>query len=178
MVRPFVSFAINDMKYYSSFFVSLFLAISFSSCIGSPQDSPQSIADTYAQSLCDMDIEGIASCFEYGEEALSFMEGYMDEEMHDYSSGDIQKYVNAAKESQLLPEVSYEIVEENITGDKGTIRIRFDIEYDDGEDVHKDTRYENISVYCHEGQWWIGEGLPKKEREMGRRVMNFFDKLK
>lgn len=166
------------MKYYSSIFVSLFLAISFSSCVGSPQDSPQSIADAYAQSMCDMDIEGLASCFEYGEEALSLLEGHMDRETNDYTFGDIQKYVSAAKESQLLPEVSYEIVEENITDEKGTIRIRFDIEYDDGEDVHKDTRYENISVYCHEGQWWIGDGLTNKEREMGRRIMNFFDKLK
>ena len=163
------------MKCFFCFFISLCLLISFSSCIGSPQDSPRSLADTYAQCLCEMDIEGVASCFEYGEEALSFVEGYMDDT---YSSADLQRIMTAAKESQLIPVISYEIIEEDINGDRGTIRIRFDMEFDDGEEVHKDTYFDDISVYCHEGQWWIGEGYSKKEREMGRRVMNFFDKLK
>lgn len=166
------------MKFFSKIILIITVAISLSSCMENPQDSPYNIADVYAQSLCEMDIEGIASCFEYGEEALSLMEDYMDEEMYDYSSGDIQEVVNAAKESQLLPEITYEIVEENIKDDKGTLRIRFDMEFDDGEEVHKDTRYETISVYCHDGQWWIGEGYSKKNREMGRRIMNFFNKLR
>jgi hypothetical protein len=166
------------MKIFSKITLLIAVAISLASCMGSPQDSPQNIANVYAQSLCDMDIEGMASCFEGGEEALSLMEDYMDEEMYNYSSGDLQKIVDAAKESQLLPEISYEIVEENIKEDKGTIRIRFDMEFDDGEEVRKDTRYETISVYCHDGQWWIGEGYSKKDREMGRRFMNFINKLK
>lgn len=174
----FVSNLDNGMGYFRNNSFSFIVAISLASCMGNPQDSPQSIADTYAQSMCEMDIEGIASCFEYGEEALSFMEGYMDEEMYDYSSGDLQKVIDAAKESQLLPEISYEIVEESIDDDKGRIKIRFDIEFDDGEEVHKKSEFETISVYCHEGQWWIGEGYSKKDREMGRRMMNFFNKLR
>ena len=162
------------MKYFCNKIISLFIAISLLSCVGNPQDSPQSIADTYAQCLCDMDIEGLVSCYEYGEEALSFIEGYED----DYSSGDLQRVIDAAKESQLMPEINYEIVEENIKDDKGTIRIRFDMEFDDGEEVHKKSEFETISVYCHEGQWWIGEGYSKKDREMGRRMMNFFNKLR
>ena len=162
------------MKYFCNKIISLFIAISLLSCVGNPQDSPQSIADTYAQCLCDMDIEGLVSCYEYGEEALSFIEGYED----DYSSGDLQRVIDAAKESQLMPEINYEIVEEHIKDDKGTIRIRFDMEFDDGEEVHKKSEFETISVYCHEGQWWIGEGYSKKDREMGRRMMNFFNKLR
>lgn len=122
-----------------------------------------------------MDIEGLVSCFEYGEEALGLMQGLEDE---DINLGELQGFVSAAQESELLPEISYEIIEEKINGDKGTVRIRFDLEFDDGEEVHKDTKYEEISVYCHEGQWWVGEGYSKKEREMGRRVMNFLEKLK
>lgn len=155
----------------------MFLAITLGSCVGNPQDSPQSIADTYAQSLCDKDIEGLVSCFEYGEEALSLLEGYLDEENTDYAVGDLQRLVKAAQDSQLLPEISYEIVEEKINDNKGTIRIRFDMEFDDGEEVHKNTHYENISVYCHEGQWWIGEGYSKSEREMAKRGMKFIENL-
>ena len=162
------------MKYFCNKIISLFIAITLLSCVGNPQDSPQSIADTYAQCLCDMDIEGLVSCYEYGEEALSFIEGYKD----DFSSGNLQRVIDAAKESQLMPEITYEIVEENIKDDKGTIRIRFDMEFDDGEEVHKKSEFETISVYCHEGQWWIGEGYSKKDREMGRRMMNFFNKLR
>lgn len=154
----------------------LLIVLLFISCIGSPQDSPQSVAETYAQSLCDMDIEGMMSCIEYGEEAMGFMQGFIDSE--DVDLGDIQRIISAAKESELIPDISYEIVEEKIEGDKGTVRIRFDFEFDDGEEVHKKTDYETISVYCHEGQWWIGEGYSKKEREIGRRVMNFLDKIK
>ena len=44
--------------------------LAFASCIGSPHDSPQSIVDTYAQSLCDMDYEGMMSCFEFGDETM------------------------------------------------------------------------------------------------------------
>jgi hypothetical protein len=123
-----------------------------------------------------MDIEGMMSCIEYGEEAMGFMQGFIDSE--DVDLGDIQRIISAAKESELIPDISYEIVEEKIEGDKGTVRIRFDFEFDDGEEVHKKTDYETISVYCHEGQWWIGEGYSKKEREIGRRVMNFLDKIK
>lgn len=147
----------------------------FTSCVGSPQDSPQSIADTYAQSLCDMDIEGLISCFEYGEEALGLMQDLEDE---DVDLGELQRIVSAAQESELLPEISYEIIEENIDGDKGSIRIRFDFEFDDGEEVHKKTEYEDVSVYCHEGQWWIGEGYSKKDREMGRRFKKFMNKIR
>ena len=162
------------MKNICNKIFGLFIAISLLSCVGNPQDSPQSIADTYAQCMCEMDIEGLVSCFEYGEEVLSFMEGYKD----DFSSGDLQSVIDAAKESQLMPEITYEVVEENIKDDKGTIRIRFDMEFDDGEEVHKSSKFETISVYCHEGQWWIGEGYSKKDREMGRRIMNFFNKLR
>ena len=122
-----------------------------------------------------MDIEGLVSCFEYGEEALGLMQGLEDE---DINLGELQGFVSAAQESELLPEISYEIIEEKINGDKGTVRIRFDLEFDDGEEVHKDTKYEEISVYCHEGQWWVGEGYSKKEREMGRRLMNFLNKIR
>lgn len=154
------------------------VAISLASCMGNPQDSPQSIVEAYAQSRCEMDFESMASCFEYSEETMSMMQDYLGEDMYDYSSGVLQKFVNAAKESQLLPEMSYEIVEENIKDDKGTIRIRFDMEFDDGEEVHKDTKYETIPVYCHDGQWWIGNGYSKKEREMNRRIMNFMNKMR
>ena len=175
LVRPFFSYTnMNMIKIHYSFFIIgiTFLVVSCKGC--SPQDSPQSIAETYAQSLCDMDIEGLASCYEYGEEMLSFV----DEEISDFSFGDIQRYVGAAKESQLLPDITYEIVEEKIDGDKGVIRIRFDSEFDDGEEVHKESNYETISVYCHEGQWWVGDGYSKKDREMGRRFMNFIDKVR
>ena len=148
----------------------------FVSCIGSPQESPQSIADTYAQSMCDLDLEGMLSCFEYGEEAMGLMQGFLDND--DVNLGDIQRIVSAAKESELVPDISYEIIEEKIEGDKGTVRIRFDFVFDDGEEVHKESNYETISVYCHEGQWWVGEGYSKKEREMGRRMINFINKLK
>lgn len=154
----------------------ILLVLLFISCVGSPQDSPQSIADTYAQSMCDLDLEGILSCFEYGDEAMGFMQGYLDDEEFDLN--DLQKVVSAARESELIPEISYEIVEEKIEGDKGTVRIRFDLVFDDGEEVHEKSNYETISVYCHEGQWWVGEGFSKKEREIGRRFMNFLDKLK
>ncbi len=166
------------MKFICKISINAIVAISLASCMGNPQDSPQSIADAYAQSMCEMDIEGIVSCFEYGDEALSFMEGFMEGEMYDYSSGDLQRIIDAARESQLIPEMSYEIVEEKIEEDKGTIRIRFDSEFDDGEEIHKETDYQTISVYCHDGQWWIGEGYSKKDREMGRRLMNFFNKLR
>ena len=147
----------------------------FASCVGSPQDSPQSIADTYAQSLCDMDFEGMLSCFEYGDETMELMQGLYDENA---SFDDIQTIISAAKESELIPEISYEIVEEKIEGDKGTIRIRFDYEFDDGKKIHKKTNYETISVYCHEGQWWVGEGYSKRDREMGHRFMNFINKIR
>lgn len=145
------------------------------SCIGSPQDSPQSLADTYAQSLCDMDLEGLMSCVEYGDETMDLVQGLYDE---DGTFDDLQSVLFAAKESELIPDITYEIVEERIDGDKGTIRIRFDFEFDDGEEVHKKSSYETISVYCHDGQWWIGDGYSKREREMGRRFMNFYNKIK
>lgn len=151
------------------------IVLLFVSCIGSPQDSPQSLAETYAQSFCDMDIEGMMSCFEHGDETMDLMQGLYDE---DATFDDLQSVLSAAKESELLPEISYEIVEEKIEGDKGTIRIRFDYEFDDGEKVHKDSNYENIPVYCHDGQWWIGEGYSKRNRELERRFGNFLNRLK
>ena len=129
------------MRKLHYFFFVIYIAFIVGSCIGSsPQDSPQSVAETYAQSLCDMDFEGVASCFEYGEEMLSLLD--QEVEFSDFSIGDIQRFVSAAKESQLLPDITYEIVEEKIDGDKGVIRIRFDSEFDDGEEVHKEQRYE------------------------------------
>lgn len=167
------------MKKFCSIVIILYVVISLGSCVRHRQNnSPKRIVNTYARSLCNMDIKGVASCFEYGKEAMSLFEGYIDEEVSGYESGDLQRFISAARESQLLPEISYEIVEEDIKGDKGTYRIRFDMEFDDGEEIHKDTRYETIYVYCHKGKWWIGEGLSKKEREMARRVMNFFNKLR
>jgi hypothetical protein len=99
-----------------------------------------------------MDIEGMISCFEYGDETMDLMQGLYDE---DATFNDLQSALSAAKESELIPEISYEIVEEKIEGDKGTIRIRFDYEFDDGEKVQKKSNYETIPVYCHDGQWWI-----------------------
>ena len=149
--------------------------LAFASCIGSPHDSPQSIVDTYAQSLCDMDYEGMMSCFEFGDETIELMQGLNDENV---TLDDLQTLVSAAKESELIPEISYEIVEEKIEGDKGTIRIRFDYEFDDGEKVQKKSNYETIPVYCHDGQWWIGEGYSKRDRELKRRFGNFLNRLK
>ena len=178
MVRLFVLFVNQEMKKICNKIASFLIVISLVSCIGNPQDSPQSIADTYAQCMCEMDIEGLVSCFEYGEEAMGFLEDYLDYEDVDLNLNDLQRVVSAAKDSELVPVITYEIVEEKIEGDKGKVRIRFDFEYDDGEEVHTKTDYEEISVYCHEGLWWIGEGYSKKERELGRRIMNFFDKMK
>ena len=155
----------------------MYVIVSLISCMRHWQNSPKMVVDKYAQSLCNMDIKGAASCFEYGKEALSLFEGYLDDEVYDYTFGDLQKIVSAAKESQLVPDISYEIVEEDINDDKGTISIRFDMVFDDGEEIHKETRYETVSVYRHKGKWWIGEGFSKKEREMARRLLNFFDKL-
>ena len=62
--------------------------------------------------------------------------------------------------------------------DKGYIRVKFTSRFDDGETVHESSTEEVFPVYFHEGQWWIGEGYSKKEREIGRRVMNFLDKIK
>jgi hypothetical protein len=149
--------------------------LAFASCIGSPHDSPQSIVDTYAQSLCDMDYEGMMSCFEFGDETIELMQGLNDENV---TLDDLQTLVSAAKESELIPEISYEIIEERIDGEKGTFRIRFDYEFDDGEEVHKGSNYENIPVYYHDGQWWIGGDYTNKEREFERRMENFFNKLR
>ena len=81
--------------------------LAFASCIGSPHDSPQSIVDTYAQSLCDMDYEGMMSCFEFGDETIELMQGLNDENV---TLNDLQTLVSAAKESELVPEISYEII--------------------------------------------------------------------
>lgn len=72
----------------------ILLVLLFISCVGSPQDSPQSIADTYAQSLCDMDFEGMISCFEYGDETLELMQDFYDA---DASFDDLQNVLFAAK---------------------------------------------------------------------------------
>ena len=177
MVRPYTNRQCQkNMKHFVATIKNILPVLLSVSCVGSPQDSPQSIADTYAQSMCDLDIEGMMSCFEYGEEAMGFMEGYYEES--DVNLNNIQKVISAAKESELIPEMSYEIVEEKIEGDKGIIRIKFDFEFYDGEEFHKESKYETIPIYCHEGRWWVGEGYSKKERVIERRFMNFLDKLK
>ena len=171
---PLLNYQYKNMKRITTTIKYSVIALLFASC-GSPQDSPQSIADTYAQSLCDMDVEGMMSCFEYGDEMMELMQGGYDENA---SFEDLQTIISAAKESELIPEITYEIIEEKIDGDKGTVRIRFDYEFDDGEEVHKKSNYETISVYCHDGQWWVGDGYTKKEREFVRRLDNFFTRLK
>ena len=90
---------------------------------------------------------------------------------------DLSHVLNMVKRHYLLWKV-IRMIFHQVKDDKGTIRIRFDMEFDDGEEVHKSSKFETISVYCHEGQWWIGEGYSKKDREMGRRIMNFFNKLR
>ncbi len=122
-----------------------------------------------------MDIEEMASCFEYGVETLEFMDAYVDE--GENSLGDMQYALSAAKECELLPEITYEIVEEDMDGEKGVVRVKLDFYFDDGENTYHETEYQDVSVYCHDGLWWIGEGYSERDREMGRRLINFMDSL-
>ena len=85
-------------------------------CYGHSQDTPEAVVDTFAQSMTAMDVETAASCFEYGEEILSMIGVSVVSVMQDY--------ITAAKESQLLPDITYEIVSSDIQEDKGYIRDR------------------------------------------------------
>lgn len=138
-------------------------------CYGHSQDTPEAVVDTFAQSMTTMDVETAASCFEYGEEILSMI-GVSDVSV-------MQDYITAAKESQLLPDITYEIVSSDIKEDKGYIRVKFTSRFDDGETVHESSTEEVFPVYFHEGQWWIGEGYSKSEREMARRGKIFLEKI-
>ncbi len=146
--------------------------LSFVGCIVPSNDTPESVVDVFASSLSAMDIESAASCFEYGEEMLAIMPSISDEA---YDLEELQDVLSAAKESELLPEVTYEILESNVVEDKGTVRVKFNFRYDDGENVHEKNEEEVIPVYQHEGQWWIGEGYSKRDREMFRRGRNFIE---
>lgn len=160
-------------RYISSVAVS-FTCFLFAGCYGHYQDTPEAVVDTFAQSIASMDIESAASCFEYGDEILSFMSGMSDS---DISVSTLQAYISAAKESELLPEITYEILNSDINEDKGTVRVKFTYSFDDGETVHESSNEEVFPVYLHEGQWWIGEGYSNSEREMARRGLKFLEKI-
>ena len=163
------------MRHYLICCLFVLSSIELISCLGSPQESPQSIVETYAQCICDFDIDGAAACFEYGEETLGFVQGIVGDEA---DFGEFEYFANTARESKLTPEMSYEIIDEKIDGDKGVFRVRFYSEFDDGEEVHIETDDQDVPVYCHDGLWWIGEGLSNKDREMTRRMMDFFEKVR
>ena len=146
--------------------------IMFSGC--NSQDTPESVVDAFASSISAMDIESALSCFEYGEEMAAFMYGISGGN-HDMTV--IQDILSAAKESELLPEISYEIIESNIGNDKGSVRVKFTYRFDDGENVYESREEQVIPVYLHEGQWWIGEGFSKSEHEMVKRSMKFIENL-
>ena len=156
-------------------FAFVFLAsILFVGCHRNFQDTPEDVIDSFAQSIASMDIESAASCFEYGDEIMAFMSGVSS---NDFDMEAIQDIVSAAKESELLPEISYEIIESNIGEDKGSVRVKFTYRFDDGENLHESSDEQVIPVYLHEGQWWIGEGYSKSEREMARRGIRFIENL-
>ena len=161
-------------KTISQFFLASVICILFVGCYGNSQDTPEAVVDTFASSISSMDIESAASCFEYGEEIVAFMSGISGE---NYDMAALQDVVSAAKESELLPEISYEIIESNIGEDKGSVRVKFTYRFDDGENVNESSDEQVIPVYLHEGQWWIGEGYTKSEREMARRGMKFIENL-
>ena len=162
---------LNTTKLY----VLVILAdILFAGCHRNFQDTPEDVVDTFAQSIASMDIESAVSCFEYGDEILSLMGGMTD---NDFSVSSLQGYISAAKESQLLPDITYEIVSSEIHDEKGTVRVKFTYSFDDGETLHESSNEEVFPVYLHDGQWWIGEGFSKSEREMARRGMKFLEKI-
>ena len=153
---------------------AILLSILLTGCYGSTQDTPEAVVDTFASSISAMDIESALSCFEYGEEMAAFMSGVSGENL-DIDA--LQDVMSAAKESELLPEISYEIIESDIGEEKGTFRVKFTSRFDDGENVHESSDEQVIPVYMHEGQWWIGEGYSKSEREMAKRGMKFIENL-
>ena len=161
-------------KNIRNYFLVIVIGILFIGCYGNTQDTPESVIDTSASSISAMDIESALSCFEYGEEMAAFMSEFSSE---DFDIATIQDYAIAAKESELLPEISYEIIESNVGEDKGSVRVRFSYLFDDGEKVHESSEEQVIPVYLHEGQWWIGEGYSKSEREMVNRGMRFIENL-
>lgn len=162
---------ILDLKNKVGFWLfSLLLGLLLTSCYGHSQSTPEAVVDTFARSMAAMDIETAASCFEYGEEMLSLMTGVSDISV-------MQDYITAAKESQLLPDITYEIVSTDIQEDRGSIRVIFTSRFNDGETVHESSTEEVFPVYFHEGQWWIGEGYSKSEREMARRGKKFLEKI-
>ena len=55
--------------------------------------------------------------------------------------------------------------------------VKFTYSFDDGETLHESSNEEVFPVYLHDGQWWIGEGFSKSEREMARRGMKFLEKI-
>lgn len=151
-----------------------FACFLFAGCNGHSQDTPEAVVNTFAQSMASMDVESAACCFEYGDEILSFMSGMSDTDM---SVSTLQTYITAAKESELLPEITYEILNSDIHEDKGTVRVKFTYRFDDGETVHESSDEEDFPVYLHDGQWWIGEGYSKSEREMARRGLKFLEQI-
>jgi len=153
---------------------AILLSILLAGCYGSAQDTPESVVDTFAQSMASMDIESAVSCFEYGDEILSLMGGMSNT---DFSISALQGYISAAKESELLPDITYEIIDSDIQEDKGSVRVKFTYRFDDGETVHENSNEEVFPVYLHEGQWWIGEGYSKSQREMARRGLKFLEKI-
>ena len=153
---------------------AILLSILLAGCYGNAQDTPESVVDTFAQSMASMDIESAVSCFEYGDEILSLMGGMSNT---DFSVSALQGYISAAKESELLPDITYEIIDSDIQEDKGSVRVRFTYRFDDGETIHENSDEEVFPVYLHEGQWWIGEGYSKSQREMARRGLKFLEKI-
>ena len=153
---------------------AILTCVMLSGCHRNFQDTPEDVVDTFAQSIASMDLESAVSCFEYGDEILSLMGGMTD---NDFSVSTLQGYISAAKESQLLPDITYEIVSSEIHDEKGTVRVKFTYSFDDGETLHESSDEEVFPVYFHDGQWWIGEGYSKSEREMARRGMKFLEKI-
>lgn len=143
-------------------------------CYEHSQDTPEAVAETFAQSIATQDVESAVNCFEYGDEIMSFM-GEMTGS--DFSLSAMQRYISAAKESQLLPEITYEIKNSEVHEDKGVICVKFTYRFDDGETLHETSDEEDIPVYLHNGQWWIGEGFTNSQREMARRGMKFLEKI-
>jgi hypothetical protein len=90
---------------------------------------------------------------------------------------DIQNVISAADESQLLPDISYEIIDSDVHGDKGNVRVKFSYTFDDGENTYNNDEEIAIPVYFNDGQWWIGESYSKNQREMARRGLKFLEKL-
>ena len=66
----------SNMKKLCSIVIILYVVLFLGSCVGHRhhQNSPKRIVNTYAQCMCNMDIKGVASCFEYGKEAMSLFE--------------------------------------------------------------------------------------------------------